>query len=64
LAELEAKSARGATGMVSAKKTTTIRLLTTVPRPTSGRFRVAGVDGTRTRELRRKVAERARCPGI
>ena len=45
----------GLLGPNGAGKTTMIRLLTTMLAPTSGRFSVAGVPGTRPAEIRRRV---------
>ena len=45
----------GLLGPNGAGKTTMIRLLTTMLTPTSGRFSVAGVPGTRPAEIRRRV---------
>jgi ABC-2 type transport system ATP-binding protein len=45
----------GVLGPNGAGKTTAIRMLTTILRPSSGRFSVAGVPGTRERELRGRI---------
>ena len=45
----------GVLGPNGAGKTTAIRMLTTILRPSSGRFAVAGVPGERERDVRRRI---------
>ena len=45
----------GVLGPNGAGKTTAIRMLTTILRPSSGRFAVAGVPGERQRDVRRRI---------
>ena len=45
----------GVLGPNGAGKTTAIRILTTILRPSSGRFAVAGVAGTRERDVRARI---------
>ena len=45
----------GVLGPNGAGKTTAIRMLTTILRPSSGRFAVAGVAGTRERDVRARI---------
>jgi ABC-2 type transport system ATP-binding protein len=45
----------GVLGPNGAGKTTAIRMLTTILRPSSGRFAVAGVPGTRERDVRSRI---------
>ena len=45
----------GVLGPNGAGKTTAIRMLTTILRPSSGRFAVAGVPGGRERDVRRRI---------
>jgi len=55
----------GVLGPNGAGKTTAIRMLTTILRPSSGRFAVAGVPGGRERDVRRRIGvlpERAGYP--
>ena len=56
----------GVLGPNGAGKTTAIRMLTTILRPSSGRFAVAGVPGTRERDVRGRIGvlpESAGYPG-
>jgi len=53
--DVQAGQVLGILGPNGAGKTTLIRILTTMYRPSSGRFAVAGVDGRKPREIRRFI---------